>query len=69
MEVLVDGVQIEGIRIRHSSKSIANNYGVYLKEAGVKLVGCEVSSSTGCAVGIEGGNNMFQNCTFSGEGI
>jgi len=66
VEVVVGGVQIEGVRIRHSSKSIANNYGVYLKEAGAKLVGCDISSSTGCAVGIEGGNTAFQNCTFSG---
>ncbi|GLI70139.1 hypothetical protein VaNZ11_014948, partial [Volvox africanus] len=55
-------VVVEGISIRHSSKSVANNYGVYIRGGSPRLVDCDISSATGAGVGIEGANPQLVGC-------
>lgn len=61
------GVTLENLTIRHRSPSIANNYALYLVDAGdCTLCNMDVSSSTGTGIGIEGiqqGVIRIQNCT------
>ncbi len=48
-------VTVRGLTLRHYSKSVAQNYCV-LAQAGSSLVleSCDVSSRSGCGVGVEG---------------
>ncbi|GIL44188.1 hypothetical protein Vafri_1715 [Volvox africanus] len=56
------GVVVEGISIRHSSKSVANNYGVYIRGGSPRLVDCDIISATGAGVGIEGASPQLVGC-------
>lgn len=46
---------LKGLRLRHASKSVANNYAVFSSSGKLELEDCDVSSSTGAGVGAEGG--------------
>jgi len=48
-------LELRGVRIRHASKSVANNYAVFLQAGDLTLVDCDVSSSTGAGISAEGG--------------
>ena len=59
-------VLVSGLAIRHYSPSIAQNYGVYVHsptECKVKLFLCDVASSSGSGIGVEGGNVTIFSCT------
>ena len=60
-----DSVLVEGLTIRHSSPSIAQNYGVYVHSPTrkVKFSSCDVASSSGSGIGVEGGNVTVFSCT------
>ena len=62
IEILCDGVVISGISIRHRSPSIASNYAVKFVDCNAVLMDCDVSSSTGSAIGIEGGTPGVLRC-------
>ncbi|EFJ51771.1 hypothetical protein VOLCADRAFT_103273 [Volvox carteri f. nagariensis] len=49
-----EGVVLEGLTIRHSSKSVANNFGVFIRGGSPRLLDCDISSATGAGVGVEG---------------
>lgn len=54
------GTCIDGIRIRHRSPSVANNFAVYLRNASdVTLSGLSISSETGTGLAIEGGHGTI----------
>lgn len=57
-----DAVLLRGLRIRHSSKSVANNYAVRLEGCDATLLDCDVSSASGDGVGIEGGAPRLLRC-------
>ena len=55
------GTRVEGLRIRHRSPSVANNYAVYLQNASdVTLSGLGISSETGTGLAIEGGHGAIR---------
>ncbi|KAI3436204.1 hypothetical protein D9Q98_002258 [Chlorella vulgaris] len=56
-------VLVRGLRVRHSSKSVANNYAVRLESCAAVLEDCDISSSSGDGVGIEGGCPQLVNCS------
>lgn len=56
-------VVLQGLRIRHSSPSIANNYAVRLAGCSVTLADCDISTATGVGVGIEGGAPRLVRCS------
>ncbi|PNH08955.1 hypothetical protein TSOC_004476 [Tetrabaena socialis] len=56
------GVVLEGLTVRHSSKSVANNYGVLVRAGSPRLVGCDISSATGAGVGVEGASPQLLGC-------
>lgn len=60
------GVVISGLTIRHRSPSIANNYAVRLVDSDARLEGCDISSSSGSALGIEGNSPHILNCLLHG---
>lgn len=55
IEIAADGVSISDLTIHHSSPSIASNYAIKCIDCLASIENCDVSSSTGTAVGIEGG--------------
>ena len=56
-------ITLENVNIRHTSPSIANNFAVQLINAdNVVLSSCDISSTTGSGVGIEGGSPRLENC-------
>lgn len=57
------GVLLQGLRVKHSSPSVANNYAVRLQGSNAVLLDCDISSATGDGVGIEGGAPRLQNCS------
>lgn len=64
-------VVVRGIKFRHASKSVANNYGVFSQGANLTLEECEVTSSTGAGVAAEGGvltlrGGKVQDCSRQG---
>lgn len=60
----VDGATIKNITIRHSSPSIANNYAVQFTQSNNAILeDCDISSTTGSAVGVEGGSPRIINCS------
>jgi len=61
------GVTLEDMTIRHRSPSVANNYAIYVQNAGdCTIRNMDISSSTGTGVSIEGiqqGTIRIQDCT------
>ncbi|KAG2491218.1 hypothetical protein HYH03_010428 [Edaphochlamys debaryana] len=55
-------VLLEGLTVRHSSKSVANNYAVYITAGTPRLVDCDVSSASGAGVGVEGASPQLLGC-------
>lgn len=55
-------VHIEGITIRHYSKSVANNYAVFCQGGTLSLRDCDVSSASGTGVAAEGASVTLQRC-------
>jgi len=66
LEIAADGVTIQGLQIRHSSPSVANNYAVFLRGGAVSLLDCDLCSVSGSAVGLEGGRHRLERCRFQG---
>ena len=58
-------VLVSGLTIRHSSPSIAQNYGAYVHcpTRKVKFLNCDVASSSGSGIGVEGGNVTLYSCS------
>ena len=58
-------VLVTGLTIRHSSPSIAQNYGAYVHcpTRKVKFLNCDIASSSGSGIGVEGGNVTLCSCT------
>eukprot|EP00892_Ulva_mutabilis_P001898 jgi/Ulvmu1/11709/UM008_0120.1 len=48
-------LRLENITIRHSSPSVANNYAVFVQGGDVQAYGCDICSSSGSGIGLEGG--------------
>lgn len=48
-------VTLENVIVRHSSPSVANNYAIFVQGGKAEVTGCDISSSTGSGIGIEGG--------------
>ena len=63
-------VLISGLRIKHFSPYFSQNYGVYVPRPAatadgstrIELQGCEVSSSSGTGIGVEGGELVLTDC-------
>ena len=65
-------IVLDGISVRHASPSVANNFAVHLVDSNVKLLRCDVSSTTGSGIGVEAGNVEILECTVqmcAGHGI
>jgi hypothetical protein len=65
IEVVGDGtsVTLRNLRIRHASKSVANNYAVFANAGGVlAMTDCDVSSTTGCGIACEGSDLIVTKC-------
>jgi len=56
------GAVLRGLTIRHASKSVANNYAVFLQTSNLELRECDITSSTGAGIGIEGGIPIVRQC-------
>lgn len=48
-------LRLNNIIIRHSSPSVANNYALFVRGGTSELTRCDISSSTGSGIGMEGG--------------
>ncbi len=67
-DVSVPGVTLRGLRLRHASKSVAQNYAVLVREgARLALERCDVASATGTGLGVEGGLVLARDCVLSGS--
>ena len=57
-------VSISGLTVRHSSRA-AQSYGIYVHSPSrsVKFQNCDVVSSSGSGIGVEGGNVTVLSCT------
>lgn len=66
VEVRCAGVVLRGVRVRHSSPSIATDYALFVRGSGasVELEDVDISSATGSAVGVEGGRVGARRCRF-----
>jgi hypothetical protein len=54
---------IRGLALKHSSKSVANNYGVYIHNGSdLWLESCDVCSTSGCGIGIEDAQPLISKC-------
>lgn len=62
LECAADGIVVEGLTIRHYSKSVANNYGVFVRDGSARLSGCDVSSRSGVGIGVEGACAVIDGC-------
>ncbi|CAL8468917.1 g8458 [Coccomyxa elongata] len=56
------GVHLIGLKLRHSSPSVANNYAVFMQGGSLLLEDCDISSATGSGVGSEGGQLSLIRC-------
>ena len=66
VQVECTGVTLRGLQVRHSSPSIAGNYAVLVRSAGgLTLERCDVSSTTGSGLGVEGGTATAVQCRFT----
>ncbi|KAK3270530.1 hypothetical protein CYMTET_21075, partial [Cymbomonas tetramitiformis] len=61
-----EGVVLQGLTIRHTSPSVANNYAVFLQGGSATLSECDISSTTGTAVGVEGASFNISKCKLAG---
>jgi len=60
-------VTLSGLTLKHASKSVANNYGVYIHDGSdLVMERCEVTSTTGTGIGIEGAAPTIRDCRISG---
>lgn len=64
-------LRLENITVRHSSPSVANNYAVFCQGGSLEAVNCNISSTTGSGIGMEGGSafvsdSQIQGCKGSG---
>ena len=60
-------VIVRGIDAEHSSKSVANNYGIFVVEgANATFEKCDVRSSTGSGFGVEGAQVELVECSARG---
>ena len=67
-DVSAPGVTLRGLRLRHSSKSVAQNYAVLVREgARLALERCDVASATGTGLGVDGGLVLARDCVLSGS--
>ena len=58
----VTNVSVENVKLTHSSKSVANNFGVFVREGGsLALRNATVTSETGSGVATEGGSIDAEN--------
>ena len=68
VDVGVRGCVLEGLTLRHSSKSVAQNYAIFVREgAQLTMRRCAVSSATGSGLGVEGGEALLEGCDLSGS--
>ena len=57
-------VTMKNVTIKHASKSVANNYAVFVNNGGnLTMTGCDVRSDTGTGVAAEGSTLTVQNST------
>jgi hypothetical protein len=62
LEVTSENASVENVKFTHASKSVANNFGVFVKEKGsLKLKNVSVTSETGSGVATEGGSIDAEN--------
>ena len=62
LEVTSENASVENVKFTHASKSVANNFGVFVKEKGsLKLRNVSVTSETGSGVATEGGSIDAEN--------
>ena len=62
LEVTSENASVENVKFTHASKSVANNFGVFVKEGGIlKLRNVSVTSETGSGVATEGGSVDAEN--------
>jgi pectin methylesterase-like acyl-CoA thioesterase len=62
LEVTSENASVENVKFTHASKSVANNFGVFVKEGGsLKLRNVSVTSETGSGVATEGGSVDAEN--------
>ena len=62
LEVTSENASVENVKFTHASKSVANNFGVFVKEGGsLKLRNVSVTSETGSGVATEGGSIDAEN--------
>ena len=60
--VTSENASVENVKFTHASKSVANNFGVFVKEGGsLKLRNVSVTSETGSGVATEGGSIDAEN--------
>ncbi|GAX77894.1 hypothetical protein CEUSTIGMA_g5336.t1 [Chlamydomonas eustigma] len=66
-------LELRNLRIEHYSKSVANNYAVYITSGSPLLEGCNIRSRSGTGVGIEGAESpVLQRCSIhecEGHGV
>ena len=59
---------VRNVAFEHYSKSVAENYAVFVREGPLQLVleGCDVRSTSGTGVGVEGGRAELRRCQVGG---
>lgn len=66
LQIDAPDVHVRNLVVRHTSPSIAANYAILVRSAGsVTLDRCDVRSSTGSGLGVEGGCATARLCKFS----
>lgn len=55
-------VEVSGLLFKHSSKSVANNYALYVQGGSLILKDSDITSSSGVGVAVEGGNLQMLRC-------
>lgn len=66
LELLGSDATCKGLSFYHSSKSIADNYGILVRGGSPKLIDCTITSSSGSGIGIEGSTALIQRCSIKG---
>ncbi|KAF5826669.1 pectin lyase fold/virulence factor [Dunaliella salina] len=60
-------VRLRGLSLTHYSKSVANNYGVFIHDGSdLWLDACDICSTSGSGIGIEGAAPLISRCRIHG---
>eukprot|EP00200_Dunaliella_tertiolecta_P002925 CAMPEP_0202349720 /NCGR_PEP_ID=MMETSP1126-20121109/7093_1 /ASSEMBLY_ACC=CAM_ASM_000457 /TAXON_ID=3047 /ORGANISM="Dunaliella tertiolecta, Strain CCMP1320" /LENGTH=347 /DNA_ID=CAMNT_0048941575 /DNA_START=190 /DNA_END=1234 /DNA_ORIENTATION=- len=60
-------IRLRGLVFKHFSKSVANNYGVFIHDGSdLWLDACDICSTSGSGIGVEGASPLISRCRIHG---